>query len=290
MKWHRGRPKQILPPATVDALRTLESRVRPDFRRSVVFGVLAVIALIVNETVGGVHGETLHVRLIAWGCAALVAIFGVLATRSAANEVARISDARAGASAAAALRVAVLLVGFLFTLTAVINMLDIAAGRFLVGGGFTAIILGIAGQQVLGNLVAGLVLLFSRPYVPGERVRIHSGALGGPHDGVVTTVGLLYTMVVTADGPLNIPNGALLAAAVGPITEEEMETAARERQAAKDAAQEAAQTAGSPAAQTAGSPAAQTAGSPAAETAGSPAAQTSAPLPGDGSPPGSQVI
>ncbi|SOD71726.1 mechanosensitive ion channel-like protein [Jatrophihabitans sp. GAS493] len=254
----------MLPPATIDALRTLESRVRPDFRRSVVFGVLAVCALILNATLGGVHDETLHVRLISWGCAALVAIFGVLGTRSAANEVSRVSDARAGASAAAALRVGVLLVGFLFTFTAVINVLEIDAGRFLVGGGFTAIILGIAGQQVLGNLVAGLVLLFSRPYVPGERVRIHSGALGGPHDGVVTTVGLLYTMVVTADGPLNIPNGALLAAAVGPITEEEMASAAREREAA-------AATETEPKTQT------------------QPEQHPQA-LPGDGSPPGSQVL
>jgi hypothetical protein len=43
-----------------------------------------------------------------------------------------------------------------------------------------------------------------------------SGAINGPHTGVVVSAGLLYTMLETADGPLNIPNSALLAAAVGP--------------------------------------------------------------------------
>jgi len=33
----------------------------------------------------------------------------------------------------------------------------------------------------------------------------------------VTSVGLLYTTLSTQDGVLSIPNGALLAAAVGPL-------------------------------------------------------------------------
>ena len=78
-------------------------------------------------------------------------------------------------------------------------------------------ILGIAAQQSLSNVFAGLVLLFARPYIPGEKVRIRSGALGGTLDGTVTSVGLLYTTLSTQDGVLNIPNGGLLAAAVGPL-------------------------------------------------------------------------
>jgi hypothetical protein len=36
-------------------------------------------------------------------------------------------------------------------------------------------------------------------------------------EGKVTSVGLLYTALETAEGVLNIPNSGLLAAAVGPI-------------------------------------------------------------------------
>jgi small-conductance mechanosensitive channel len=69
---------------------------------------------------------------------------------------------------------------------------------------------------VLSNLFAGLVLLFARPYVPGQQVRVFSGAIGGPHYGTIVSAGLLYTVLDTAEGPLNIPNSALLGSAVGP--------------------------------------------------------------------------
>jgi len=45
---------------------------------------------------------------------------------------------------------------------------------------------------------------------------VMSGAINGPHVGVIVSAGLLYTVLETADGPLNIPNSSLLAAAVGP--------------------------------------------------------------------------
>ncbi len=39
------------------------------------------------------------------------------------------------------------------------------------GGAFTAIVLGLAAQQTLGNLFAGMVLLSARPFRVGERIR-----------------------------------------------------------------------------------------------------------------------
>lgn len=72
-----------------------------------------------------------------------------------------------------------------------------------------------AAQPVLGNLFAGLVLQFARPQVLGQRVRAMAGAINGPHVGVIVSAGLLYTMPETDDGPLNIPNSSLLAAACG---------------------------------------------------------------------------
>ena len=40
----------------------------------------------------------------------------------------------------------------------------------------------------------------------------------------MTSVGLLYTTLSTQDGVLNIPNGALLAAAVGPLPHDKQPT------------------------------------------------------------------
>jgi small-conductance mechanosensitive channel len=200
----------------LDPTRLFELRVRPDFRRTVVFGLIALAALIAGHEVGGVHAATLRVRLIAYGCALLVAVFGVAASRTAAREVHRVAVARAGDVAGTPLRLLVLLGGYLIAAISVCDLVGFQLRQLLVGGAITGIILGLAAQPVLSNLFAGLVLLFARPYVPGQRVRVMSGAINGPHVGVIVSAGLLYTMLETAEGPLNIPNSSLLAAAVGP--------------------------------------------------------------------------
>lgn len=194
----------------------LEQHVRPDFRKAVVFGLIALAALIVGSQVGDIGSARLRDRLIAYGCAVVVAVAGILATRTAAREVHRVTQLRAGVSAATPLRLLVLLGGYLVTVFAVCDLLGVGLQHLLVGGAVTGVILGLAAQPVLGNLFAGLVLLFARPYIPGQHVRVLSGALGGPHYGTIISAGLLYTILETSEGPLNIPNSALLASAVGP--------------------------------------------------------------------------
>ncbi len=202
--------------AARDAVRAIEAHVRADFRRTVVFGTIALAALITGHQIGGVHAHSAHVRLFAYGCALLTAIFGIAASRTAAREVDRFTTARAGAAAATPLRIIVLLVGYLIAAITVCDLCAVDLGHLLIGGAITGIVVGLAAQPILGNLFAGIVLLFARPYVPGQRIRVMAGAINGPHEGVIVSAGLLYTMLQTDDGPLNIPNSALMAAAVGP--------------------------------------------------------------------------
>ncbi|MBV9593846.1 MAG: mechanosensitive ion channel family protein [Actinobacteria bacterium] len=232
-----------------EALRALERRVRPDFKRAVGAAIIAIAALCTGDLIGGPHAHSMHVRWIVYGCAALLVIFGILATRLTASELARVSEARAGASTATPIRVLALLFGYLIVVLAVLDMLDVAIEKLLVGGAITGVVVGIAAQQSLGNVFAGLVLLFARPYVPGERILIRSGALGGPYEGTVTTVGLLYTTVTVDDTIVNIPNSGLLAAAVGPapatpVEEEPTSTVADEGDGGADSASVAAAAAG----------------------------------------------
>ncbi|MBM2614108.1 mechanosensitive ion channel family protein [Actinoplanes sp. LDG1-06] len=194
----------------------LEQHVRPDFRKTVVFGLIALVALIVGSQIGNVNSIELRDRLVAYGCALVVAVGGVLASRTAAREVHRVTQARAGDAAATPLRLVVLLGGYLIAVFAVCDLLGVGLEHLLVGGAVTGVILGLAAQPVLSNLFAGLVLMFARPYIPGQQVRVLSGAIGGPHYGTIISAGLLYTVLETSEGPLNIPNSALLASAVGP--------------------------------------------------------------------------
>src|SRR5688500_8636124 len=92
------------------------------------------------------------------------------------------------------------------------------------GGAVTAVVAGLAAQQTLANVMAGVVLLSARPFRVGERVRLQGGGLAGSVEGLVTMLGLLYTTLAGREGPVMVPNATGLSAAVGPLTERSGET------------------------------------------------------------------
>ncbi len=119
-------------------------------------------------------------------------------------------------------------VGFLIRLCTVVLALIVAlqvagieAKTLALGGAFTAVILGLAAQQTLGNLFAGTVLLSARPFRVGERVRLQGGGLAGQIEGVVSSLGLLYTTFATGEDSIMVPNSVVLNVAILPLREPE---------------------------------------------------------------------
>ncbi len=117
-------------------------------------------------------------------------------------------------------------VGFLIRLATLgivlliaLRIVGVAPTTVVAGSAFTAVVLGLAAQQTLGNLFAGMVLLSARPFRVGERVRLQAGAVGGSVEGIVSELGLLYTTLARGDDRILIPNNVVLAAAVVPIKE-----------------------------------------------------------------------
>src|SRR3954463_14385824 len=88
-----------------------------------------------------------------------------------------------------------------------------------VGGAITAVVIGLAAQQTLGNLIAGLVLISVRPFKVGDRVRLQAGALAGQVEGIVASLGLLYTTFAQGQDSIMVPNNVVLGAAVVPLRE-----------------------------------------------------------------------
>jgi small conductance mechanosensitive channel len=88
-----------------------------------------------------------------------------------------------------------------------------------VGGAITAVVLGLAAQQTLGNLIAGMVLISARPFKVGDRVRLQAGGLAGQIEGVVASLGLLYTTFAQGEDSIMVPNNVVLTAAVVPLRE-----------------------------------------------------------------------
>jgi small-conductance mechanosensitive channel len=156
------------------------------------------------------------VTILVLGLTLLFVLSTLIATRSVGRELARVVAARGSLEAGNAIRLLCTIAGCGIGLLGVLALLHVNLGNLLVGGAVTGVVVGIAAQQTLGNFFAGLVLLFARPYIPGRRVTIRSGALGGPFEGVITGSGLMYTTLDTPAGEIKIPNSGLLAAAIGP--------------------------------------------------------------------------
>lgn len=100
-----------------------------------------------------------------------------------------------------------------------LRIAGVNAGTLAVGGAFTAVLLGLAAQQALGGIFAGIVLQSTRPFRVGERVRLVGGALAGSIEGTVTSLGLFYTTLSQGADRLQVPNNVLLSLVVVPLRE-----------------------------------------------------------------------
>lgn len=114
--------------------------------------------------------------------------------------------------------------GFFIRLVTVLVMLLVSLriaglelGTLALGASFTAVVLGLAAQQTIGNLLAGIVLLSARPFTVGDRVRF-AGA-GIEVEGTIEQQGLLYVSVRDGSDTVMIPNATTLTISVRPIRE-----------------------------------------------------------------------
>lgn len=195
--------------------RTLPT-VTADFRAALVLGALAVICLGVVGSLGDVHGHALHTRIIALAGSVAFLVLAAMTARKVGNEMRRVLAPRVGPAHASVVQMLIMVAGFAIAILATLGLLAVPVQHLLLGGALTGVIIGIAAEQALGNIFAGLVLLLARPFNIGDRIRIRSSTLGGLLDGRVTGMGLTYVTLDTADGLLSVPNSALLAAGIGP--------------------------------------------------------------------------
>ena len=192
---------------------------REDWVVGLVAGVIALAALVIGSTLGkpatGAHASQIEPRVVKWTATAGVLIFGALATRRISVSLGHLVTRRTIPSAGAAVRLVSSGIGYLIVIFSIFAVLEVSVERLLVGAGLAGVLLGLAAQQSLGNVFAGLVLLFARPFTVGQHIRIRSGALGGVFDGTVLEMSLTYVTLLTDDGVFKIPNSGMLAAGVG---------------------------------------------------------------------------
>jgi small-conductance mechanosensitive channel len=78
-------------------------------------------------------------------------------------------------------------------------------------------VLGLAAQQTIGNLFAGVLLLSVQPFRVGDRVRLQAGNLAGQLEGTVTQLGLLYVTLAQGEDVILVPNNTVVTAAIVPL-------------------------------------------------------------------------
>jgi len=205
------------------------AKVRAKARRGrSIFALVLAIAGAITAEVSGVDGwsaaldpkirltqhitEAQSLAFIAGASAFLV--FGMAAAVGLSGLVRSTSQPLIGQAHAGVLRYVLVLVGVFAVLTFSLAIARIDVKQLLVSGAVAGVLLGIAAQQSLANLFAGLVLLFARPFRVGDHVRFRAGALSGQIEGIVIDISLTYVRMQTEDGQVLLPNSQALAAAV----------------------------------------------------------------------------
>lgn len=90
---------------------------------------------------------------------------------------------------------------YLVAIVTVLALWRIDVTNLLLGAGFLGLVLGLAARQTLGAVLAGFVVLFSRPFKLGDWVEI------GDHEGIVQDISIVNTRLKTPDDEVvMVPN------------------------------------------------------------------------------------
>ncbi len=189
--------------------------------------VLGVLLYYVIENLGLVPTSyDLELKL------ALVAVLGYLAIRFVGAIVGSAAHRWAGLHGAGLLVSVYRLVAYTALILALLLVAGVNSLSLLAGGTFAGLVLGLAGQTVLSNVIAGVFLLFVRPFEPGDRITVTTWQYGliAPiyppkfysqdtlipgYTGVVKDIGIAYTSMELDDATtFRVPNSILIQAGV----------------------------------------------------------------------------
>jgi len=189
--------------------------------------IALILAICAAAASGWAHNKFAHFlgpkeipyQVLALGLAVAFCALASVATLDLASKAKAVLDPSAGASHAAVVRYALLLIGAVTTLIITLGLLGIPIGQLVLGGALTSVFVGIAAQQSLSNVFAGLVLMLAHPFRIGDGIRLQAGALGGQVSGTIVEVGITYVRIATSTGVLSIPNSQVLNCIIGPLPE-----------------------------------------------------------------------
>jgi small-conductance mechanosensitive channel len=202
----------------------LGDELAPRMSRRAFGGLLAALLILAATLVVYYNRQRLFPGYGEWvriGTVAILILVGSAATHWLVRGVSPRLYRRLDPATAGTLGFAIRLFAMAAVVVLALRIAGVNAAALAVGGAFTAIVLGLAAQQTLGGLFAGIVLQSTRPFRVGERVRLVGGALAGSIEGTVSSLGLFYATLVQGADRLLVPNSVLINLVVVPLREPE---------------------------------------------------------------------
>jgi small-conductance mechanosensitive channel len=203
----------------VQVARTVKDKTRP--WGSIISLALAIAAAIASAWAHSFfkayfRSDHVQYQIIAAASAVAFCVFASIATYGLSRAARSVLEPRVGTAHAAVVKYALLLIGGFATLAITLALFHVPVSQLLLGGVLTSVIVGIAAQQSLSNIFAGMVLLLARPFRVGDLIWLRGSGLGGELTGTVTDIGITYVRLDTGGSVMSVPNSQVLNAVVGP--------------------------------------------------------------------------
>jgi small-conductance mechanosensitive channel len=211
---------RVIGQRSANAARQLRHHAREQAKRArrqlVLFVPLTIAVFLAYRYRIQLFGVDTPVRILA--AFAMVAL-GWWIARDVGRMIAPTFSKRLDVSNAGTLGFLIRLVVLALTLVISLRVAGVDARSLAVGGAFSAVIVGLAAQNTLGNVLSGLLLISARPFRIGERVRLQAGNLAGQLEGTATGFGLMYVTFARGEDTIMVPNSTVLMAAIVPLKE-----------------------------------------------------------------------
>ena len=162
------------------------------------------VAIIIVVIAGSLIEQFLEPRYGPYLKIGVVAVIGYFVINSLANVFYKLSyDALK--NSAEIIRILIRIIGAIVVISIIISYLSQDPIIATSIGTITAIVIGFASQNVLGNLISGLYLAITRPFRIGDKVTVFGNT------GVIYDIGLLYSRLRTEDGDIILaPNTSMI--------------------------------------------------------------------------------
>jgi small conductance mechanosensitive channel len=170
--------------------------------------IMMIIVIAVVVVASSIIGQLLEQRYHPYLRVGVVSIIGYFVINSLSNIFYKLTYDTLKKNAEI-IRILIKIIGAIIVISIIISYLSedpiIAASI----GTITAIVIGFASQNVLGNLISGLYLAIARPFRIGEKVTVFGNT------GIIFDIGLLYCKLRTDDGDMILaPNLSMVSTTI----------------------------------------------------------------------------